>query len=150
MEEAASADLVLHLVDLSHADYLEHLEVGKQVLLDLGIPRDRVFEVFNKIDRFAGPLSRDRDTIAVSAVTGENVDVMLDMIRRREISQGRTLHLRIPIEESRSIARVHELGQVHEQSQADGHYSFLVWLPEEAIYQFSSYLSPEDHDVVDP
>jgi len=150
MEEAASADLVLHLVDLSHADYLEHLEVGKQVLLDLGIPRDRVFEVFNKIDRFAGPLSRDRDTIAVSAVTGENVDVMLDMIRRREISQGRTLHLRIPIEESRSIARVHELGQVHEQSQADGHYSFLVWLPEEAIYQFSPYLSPEDRDVVDP
>src|SRR5215213_504332 len=51
MEEAVAADLVLHVIDLSHPQYDEQREVGDQVLADLGIDSDRVLEVYNKADR---------------------------------------------------------------------------------------------------
>src|SRR5438876_8796601 len=54
MEEAVSADLVLHVIDMSHPQFEEQREVGQQVLRDLGVDDARVLEVMNKADRVAG------------------------------------------------------------------------------------------------
>src|SRR5204863_3507592 len=51
MEEAVAADLVLHVIDVSHPQYDEQREVAGEVLDDLGGDPDRVIEVFHKSDR---------------------------------------------------------------------------------------------------
>ena len=50
MEEAVSADLVLHVINVAHPQYEEQRMVGDEVLRDLGIPPERVIEVYNKSD----------------------------------------------------------------------------------------------------
>jgi GTP-binding protein HflX len=57
MEEAVAADLVLHVIDGSHPQHEEQRVVGQGVLRDLGIPDDRVIEVYNKTDLDEGSRS---------------------------------------------------------------------------------------------
>lgn len=144
MEEAASADLVVHLVDASHPRAAEQRVVGRAVLEDLGIPSDRVLEVLNKVDRTgAFQEETDRDLLAVSALTGEGIDRLLDAIRNREAASGEVLHLEIPIEETRMIARLYELGQIRERTDEDGMARFVAWVPDDAAWQFRPF-APAD------
>jgi len=74
LEEIIQADLVLHVVDRSHAQWREHMEVGETVLGDLGVDMSRVLPVFNKMDRCdteTGEVSGGR---AVSARTGDGIE----------------------------------------------------------------------------
>lgn len=143
MEEAVAADLVIHLVDLSHADYEEHLEVGNDVLAELGIPATRVIEAFNKADRL-GKESGAPESILVSARTGAGIERLLDAIRGREIGEGEMMRLKIPIGDSRSLARLHQIGQIQEQNQSESHYSFVAWLPHHSVHFFASYRMAEE------
>src|SRR5437762_1789125 len=83
MEEAVSADLVLHVIDSTHE---EQAVVGREVLAELGIPDERVIEVFNKED-----LSRAFGGTAISALTGRGIEKLVDMIRERELAGGEVL-----------------------------------------------------------
>jgi GTP-binding protein HflX len=86
LEEIAAADLVLHVVDRSHPQWEEQLEVGRQVLSDLGVAPERTLTVCNKVDRLAPAEAARRNGTGVwiSAVTGEGVvERLLPAIRSR-------------------------------------------------------------------
>ncbi|HEU4698117.1 MAG TPA: GTPase HflX [Gemmatimonadales bacterium] len=53
LEEARSADVLLHVIDASHPDWEEHMAVVEEVLGELGLSDRPVIPVFNKIDRLA-------------------------------------------------------------------------------------------------
>ncbi|HEX2835722.1 MAG TPA: GTPase HflX [Thermoanaerobaculia bacterium] len=139
MEEAVSADLVLHVIDASHPQYAEQREVGEQVLADLGVDKERVIEVYNKCDRTGDSEMRRTNAVAVSALTGLNVDRLVEMIRIRERAGGEWLQLTIPHEESRLIARLHEVAEVQEQSNSDSNASFTAWVPKDSIHLFERF-----------
>src|SRR5688572_5839409 len=114
MEEAVAADLVLHVIDASHPQYDEQHAVGDQVLADRG------FEVYNKSDRVEEHFEiRRRNAVVVSALTGHHIDRLVEMIRDREREGGELMHLEIPHSESRIMARLHEIAELHEQSTND-------------------------------
>ncbi len=82
LEEVAAADLVLHVLDVSHPTWEEQQRVGAEILADLGVEADRILTVFNKVDRldsqaFEGP------EVRVSATTGLGIDSLREEIRRR-------------------------------------------------------------------
>ncbi len=155
MEEAVSSNLVLHVIDASHPQFAGQREVGEQVLNDLGVDRERVIDVFNKVDRlgdadsrtfeaprFRGPTAklRNRETsIVVSALTGEGLDHLIDIIRDRERAEGEEMNLEIPHEESRLAARLHEVAEVLEQTVTDRGTNFRVWVPHHAVHLFQAY-----------
>ncbi|MEJ2086800.1 MAG: GTPase HflX [Acidobacteriota bacterium] len=74
LEEITFADVVLHVVDRSHARWREHLEVGNEVLTDLGVEAKRIVEVFNKADQVGDTVRRRDSGLWVSALTGEGVE----------------------------------------------------------------------------
>ena len=76
LEEIIQADLVLHIVDRSHPQWREQMEVGKDVLVDLGVDMSRVSPVFNKIDRCEEDRCAVNGGFAVSAHTGEGVKAL--------------------------------------------------------------------------
>lgn len=57
LEEAAQANLLLHVIDASHEEWEEQVEVVDRVLADLGVSGTPVIHVFNKMDRLADPAS---------------------------------------------------------------------------------------------
>ena len=83
LEEILRADLVLHVVDQSHPQWREHMEVGHTVLADLGVDMSRVLLVFNKMDRCPSETGAVRGGLAVSARTGEGVDRLKAHVRDR-------------------------------------------------------------------
>ncbi len=143
MEEAVAADLVLHVIDASHPQYAEQREVGEQVLADLGVDKERVLEVYNKCDRTGDSEMRRANAVAVSALTGMNIDRLVEMIRIRERAGGEWLHLAIPHEESRLIAQLHEIAEVQEQSSDDAAVHLTAWVPRDAMHLFERFVTME-------
>lgn len=141
MEEAVAADLVLHVIDASHPQYAEQREVGEQVLADLGIDMSRVVEVYNKADRLDEHFDiRRRDAVVVSALTGQNVDRLVELIRGRERAGGEHVQLEIPHSESRILARLHEEAEVYEQTSNDEGVMVNAWIPADTLHVFSRFV----------
>ncbi|MDQ6801270.1 MAG: GTPase HflX [Acidobacteriota bacterium] len=147
MEEAVSADLVLHVIDSTHE---EQAVVGAEVLAELGIPEERVIDVFNKDDLSRGfevsesrgnyfETARPRDRASISALTGRGIEKLVDMIRARELAGGEVLHLEIPHEQSRVIAKLHEIAEVHQQQSGDQVMQITAWVPQNAIHDFAHF-----------
>jgi len=144
MEEAVAADLVLHVIDQSHEQYEEQRTIGDEVLRDLGVDPAHVIEVYNKCDRVEDHLEpRRRNSVSVSALTGRNIDRLMDAIRDRELAGGETMHLDIPHQESRLIARLHEVAEISEQSASGGAAHFTAWVPRDLVHHFEPFVRAE-------
>ena len=76
LEEIIQADLVLHVVDRSHLRWREQMEVGEEVLADLGVEMSHVLPVFNKADRCGEVTGAVKGGLAVSAKTGAGVGAL--------------------------------------------------------------------------
>ncbi len=141
MEEAVAADLVLHLIDASHPQFAEQRQVGEQVLDGLGVDRERVIEVDNKADRlhehFAQP--RRASGVVVSALTGQGIDALVDVIRARARAGGEVMVLEVPHDASRVAARLHEIAEILDQTVMGDATIFKVWVPDKAVHLFASY-----------
>ncbi len=81
--EVATADLVLHVVDRSHPQWRDQLQVAEEVLEELGVERRRVVTVFNKSDLLGETIRRSGDALWVSALTGDGVDELRADLRGR-------------------------------------------------------------------
>ncbi len=141
MEEAVAADLVLHVIDGSHPQSSEQREVGEEVLADLGVDSARIVDVYNKLDRvddhFQAPR---RNSVAVSALTGDQIAQLVDTIRDREREGGELLHLEIPHADARLVAQLHERAEVHEQTTNDETVSIDAWVPNDLAYVFKPFV----------
>ena len=73
------ADLLLHVVDASHPRMREQIEAVFMVLEDLGVAGKPMVTVLNKSDRVKDTyrlrdiVARERDTIYISALTGDGL-----------------------------------------------------------------------------
>ena len=83
LEEAALADILLILIDVSDPSYKEQLKVTENLLEELGAGDKPKLYVFNKCDRgFAelreiGRASEDDRFVYISAATGQGVDMLI-------------------------------------------------------------------------
>jgi GTP-binding protein HflX len=95
LEEVLEADLILHVRDLADPDNQVQAQDVVRILDDLGIDEkarsERIIEIWNKIDLLDADAHESlvqkavnsENTVAVSAVTGEGVDHLLDEINKR-------------------------------------------------------------------
>jgi len=136
LEEVLAADLVLHVRDVSHPDSDAQAADVRAVLSELGLTADAenpFVEVLNKVDRLSDEAReavllralREPDTIAVSAVSGEGCDRLLDEIDRRLRAGRQTVEYDLPSGDGASIAWLHAHGQVLE-SRTDGETLHVV------------------------
>jgi GTP-binding protein HflX len=90
LEELTEADLLLHIVDITHHDAAEQFQTVKDILADLDLANKPTITVLNKMDVAAGnqeemntlSLSavvkpRDDNTLAISALKGWGLDKLL-------------------------------------------------------------------------
>jgi GTPase len=122
LETVATADLLVHVVDASSADPDAQIDAVRVVLRE--IHGDRVPEliVFNKID-----VAKDADrlveshpgSVAVSAKTGEGVDLLLLTIGDRLRALSTIVELVIPYGRGDVLAELHREGEVVSESHGD-------------------------------
>jgi len=87
LEELEDADLLLHVVDLSHPRFEEHIRAVERILQDLELDRIPRLRVFNKVDLVPeeeiAPLCRRFDAIPVSARNRRTFEFLLAELERR-------------------------------------------------------------------
>lgn len=108
LDEVREADLLLHVVDLSHPDFEEQIDVVNQTLADLGCAHKPIIILFNKIDAYSWkekepddltPATRENislgeledtwmakmndDCIFISARERQNIDALKEMLYKR-------------------------------------------------------------------
>jgi GTP-binding protein HflX len=96
LEEVVEADIVLHLRDISDPDTAAQADDVERILTDLGVEATdakRVIEVWNKIDRLddsnrerlleEGRGPNKQPPVAISAISGEGIPQLLDLIETR-------------------------------------------------------------------
>ncbi|MBO0802649.1 MAG: GTPase HflX [Nocardiopsaceae bacterium] len=124
LEEAADADLVLHVVDGSDADPLAQIRAVRGVLAEVGAADVPELIVINKTDD-ADPVTvkelrlRERDAVAVSARTRAGLDELRAAIEKALPERDRAVHVVVPYERADLVARAHAAGEVHRAEHGD-------------------------------
>jgi GTP-binding protein HflX len=120
LEEVSEADLLIHIVDLSHPRVDEQMEAVDGVIKELDAFGKQTLIVFNKIDRMADRelaesyLKRFPGSVAISAKTGEGVDKLVHALQEALSSWRLRSRFCIPTHETALIAEIHRVGHVLE------------------------------------
>ncbi len=85
LDEVREADLLLHVVDISHPNFEDQIAVVKQTLQDIGAGDKPVFLIFNKIDAYT---FIEKDEYDLSPATKENMT--LDELKKSWIAEANT------------------------------------------------------------
>ncbi len=130
LEELREADVLLHLIDVSSADFENHITAVEKILEELGIASKPTIRVFNKEDRVADKgllptLCRRFDAIALSALHPGSFKPLLEklewLIRKRITSacHGMT-ETALGIRDHRSgrLSKLSPLGKILDASTA--------------------------------
>jgi GTP-binding protein HflX len=145
LEEVVQADLLVHVVDISHAQAEEQIDAVNTVLMEIGAAEKPVLMVFNKIDQLAGgiaPLLREKypNSVSISAKTGAGIEPLLAEIGTQLRPIREFLDLRVPQEQAAVIARIHAVGQVVESRYTGKNARFKVRIPPHLHTEFAPFM----------
>jgi GTP-binding protein HflX len=118
LEEIAEADLLLHMVDISHPNAMNQAEAVQQTLEKLDAGHVPIITVLNKIDRLSDPEAARRaveifpQAVAISALTGTGIGDLLNHIRSELYETLTPILVRLPYQQGQLISLFHEFGQV--------------------------------------
>jgi len=148
LEEAREADVLLHVVDASHSDWEEHLEVVNSVLDELGLGAQERLLVFNKVDRLThaeeealrqrAGVVESAPAVFVSAHQPESLDALRDALRER--LQARLAHatVRVPVSDGETLAQLYREAEVLGRADGDREVTLTVRAPASALARFST------------
>ena len=117
LEEVGEADLILHVVDGSDADPRSQLAAVREVLAEVGAAEVPELVVINKADA-ADPIEleglqlSERQSVIVSARTGDGIDKLLAELERLLPRHQREVAVVIPYDRGDLVSRVHDEGEV--------------------------------------
>ena len=118
LEEVAEADLLMHVVDLSHPLYEQQMSAVQTVLEELNAWGKQMIVVFNKCDRVANPaliehaLHKHPGSVAISALTGDGFKELYDEMEHQVKSWRLRVKLELPNHLTALVAELHRFGRV--------------------------------------
>jgi GTP-binding protein HflX len=135
LEEVSEADLLIHVVDVSHPRIDENIEAVNTVLKELDAYGKETLLVFNKIDAVENPehvqvyLKKFAGSVAISARTGAGVKELITALEDELASWRLRSRFRIPLTESSLLAEVHRIGHVLELHYEDDSAIIVAHIP---------------------
>jgi GTP-binding protein HflX len=150
LEEIAEAELLLHIVDITHLNVRAQARAVLQTLTEIEADHIPILTVLNKIDKLNDPqaarlaLENFPNAVAISALTGEGIDDLLAAVKDQLFEQYTDLDVQLPYSEGRLIALFHEQGQVERIEHGNGGVLIQGRIPGRLVAQFSAYLQRRD------
>ena len=123
LDEVREADILLHVVDISHPGFEEQMEVVENTLRDIGASNKPVFVIFNKIDAYE---YEEYDEFSLEPKTAENYS--LEELKNSWIAQDKTPCIFISAKERINIDKLrNDIYKMVAEIQA-GRYPFNNFL----------------------
>lgn len=146
LEVVTEADLLVHVIDVSHELYKEQAAAVHEVLKEIGAESKPVITVYNKIDKLppdsklADRLALEEDTVCISAAKKLNLETLQQMIETHLKSKAVEVTLCIPYAETAKAAQLHETANVLEQEYTENGAVMKVILPVEDLEAYNKYI----------
>ncbi|MDM7930694.1 GTPase HflX [Tabrizicola sp.] len=135
LEEVLSADLILHVRDISHPETMEQAADVADILGSLGVKEETpIIEVWNKLDlvdasqrgALTAQASQRPMVLPVSALTGEGVDPLLAMISATLDEDRNEAVLTIPFDQGRRRAWLHDQNVIQNETEGEDGWRITV------------------------
>jgi GTP-binding protein HflX len=156
LEEIAEADLLLHVVDITHQNAQAQAVAVHRTLQDIEAGHIPIVIALNKIDKLNDPegarqvLADYPNAVAISALRGEGITDLLELVSDQLYENFALITVRIPYDEGALIALFHERGQVERIEHRDGGVEIRGRLPLRILAQFKPYQIPENGSAIAP
>jgi GTP-binding protein HflX len=149
LEEALEADILLHLVDVSHPMAEEQAHTTHEVLKELGAKNKPIITVLNKIDQCTDPsiIYRIRmsypKNVQISALKHQGFDELQEVMIHELSKQRKYMNLRIPQSDYAAVSEVMRLGNILNQDYEENDVLLRVDIPSSLVGKLSQYIEPD-------
>ena len=119
LEEAASADIIIHVCDAADPEAAEKAEVTLRTLADLGAAEIPVVTVLNKCDLLAEHIPENSTTVKISAKNSQGIDRLLQVIAANLPETAKRMKLLLPYDKAGYTAKLRENGKVFSEEYTE-------------------------------
>jgi GTP-binding protein HflX len=147
LAQTIDADILLHVVDLSHPCYEEQIEIVNEILNELDIKDTPILIVFNKVDKikendyFANIQQKYKDAIFISA----KKNMRLGRLNKKLMSLLQEGYIEMDFDltydKSHLVAKIRGLGEVLNQDFSETNISLKVRMKKENEYKLENILN---------
>jgi len=147
LEEVTEADLLLHVVDITHPNAAEQAQAVAETLRQIEATHIPVLTVFNKMDVFSGDaveaqtqLAAYADSLPVSAKTGFGLPDLLARIEAQLQRQMVSLRLFLPYAAGQLVSLLHDEAIIETEVHDEHGTHLTATVPERLASRFEAYL----------
>ena len=151
LEEIVEADLLLHVVDISHPNALNQFESVQQTLEELGANHIPVATALNKVDKLRDPdaakesVRRFSKAVTISGLKGTGIPELLTLIQEALYETYAPILVRLPYQQGALISLFHEAGQVERIEHGRGGVLIQGRIPGRLLAQFTGWQVSPNH-----
>lgn len=145
LEEIKEADLLLHIIDITHPQTWGQARAVLETLVDIQADKIPVLTVLNKIDKLPDKnlaiqaLSDFPGAVAVSALHAEGIEVLLQKINDFLFEKYIEIVVQLPYKEGALIAMFHEIGEVDRVEHSENEVEIKGKIPGRVLAQFRPF-----------
>ena len=150
LEEIRQAELLLHVVDISHPNALNQFQSVQETLDEIGAGHIPGVTALNKIDRLSQPeVARETvrsypKAVAISARTGAGQSELLELLKQELYETYIPISVRLPYQQGALISLFHESGRVERIEHERGGVTMQGRVPGRLAAQFSQWQVAEN------
>jgi GTPase len=152
LEEIIEADLLLHVVDISHPNALNQFQSVQDTLDNLGAHHIPVVTALNKADLLRDPVAAKAaaaaispKAVTISALKGVGIPDLLRVIQEELYETYAPILVKLPYQQGALISLFHEAGQVERIEHERGGVIMQGRIPGRLVAQFSDWQVSSDH-----
>ena len=145
LEEITEADLLLHIVDISHPNALAQFQSVQETIKEIGAEHIPVITALNKVDRLKDPeaaqmiLQQYPQAVAISAANGTGVRDLIQKIKEELYETYAPMDVWLPYQEGHLISSFHESGQIDRIEHGRGGVQIHGRIPGRLVAQFKEW-----------
>jgi GTP-binding protein HflX len=142
LEEITEADLLLHVVDITHPHVINQVQAVEATLAELDAAGKPVVTALNKIDRLSNPaevqsqIQEFPNSVAISALSGWGLDDLLACVERVLLTSMVPVDVVVPYSRGDLVSLIHETGIVERKEHTTEGTHIKGWVPPEIAARF--------------
>ena len=140
LEEVTEADLLLHVVDLSHPEFQTQIEITNKVLEELGVKETPMVYVYNKADLIDVEFTPStKEAVRISAKNLTNIETLIDCIKSHLFKNYQKVTFLIPYDRGNIVSYLNEHANILETQYLDNGTLITAECSEHDIERFNQY-----------